>query len=275
MAVRHTDEKFPHLHIFAVAPDARRLHPGLAAAKSAENCGKTGKDLGKAAADGLRAAQDRYYDAVGQYAAQARLGPRRSRLSRKDWVRIQFANEKTAEMLNNPAKLKAEAEAAAAVEWGKKSLISKISEYGKKSAENRQFVAEREGQSRAEAAALTAVARADSCAAKERVRANTAERQCESLKGALDTERAKASEATHTGAVLDALLQDAIPYLPVAQRQYVRDVLQAQAGGTVSAGVAAACAPAAEVQDGDDEVTRNLKIAAARDTARNNSGPQM
>lgn len=102
MAVRHTDEKFPHLHIFGIAPDARRLHPGLAAAKIAENCGKTGKDLGKAAADGLRAAQDRYYEIVGQYAAQARLGPKRARLSRKDWVRIQFANEKTAEMLNNP-----------------------------------------------------------------------------------------------------------------------------------------------------------------------------
>lgn len=34
-------------------------------------------------------------------------------------------------------------------------------------------------------------------------------------------------------------------------------------------------APAAEVNQDDDEVTRNLKIAAARDTARNNSGPSM
>lgn len=276
MAVRHTDEKFPHLHIFAVAPDARRLHPGLAAAKTAENCGKKGGDLGKAAADGLRAAQDRYYESVGQYAGQARLGPRRTRLSRKDWVKTQFANQKTAEMLNNPGKLRAEAEAQAAAEWGKKSLVAKVAKYGNKSAENRQFVAGRESQSRAEKAALSAVARADASAAKERARADSAERQCESLKGAMDMERAKASEATHSAGVLDALLQDAIPYLPAEQRQYVRDVLQAQASNTVSAGVAAACAPAAaEVADGDDEVTRNLKIAAARDTARNNSGPSM
>lgn len=191
MAVRHTDEKFPHLHIFGIAPDARRLHPGLAAAKSAENQGKEGKDLGKAAADGLRAAQDRYYETVGQYVGQARLGPRRARLSRKDWVKIQFANEKTAEMLSKPARLMAEAEAKAAVAWGKKSLISKVSEYSKKSAENSQFSAERRGQSAAEKAALVAVDRADASAAKERVRADTAERQRDDLKAKLDMERGK------------------------------------------------------------------------------------
>jgi len=102
MAVRHTDEKFPHLHIFAVAPDARRLHPGLEAAKSAENCGKKGRDLGKAASEGLRAAQDRYYEMVGKFEGQARLGPKRMRLSREDWQRTKAANEKYAEMLNNP-----------------------------------------------------------------------------------------------------------------------------------------------------------------------------
>lgn len=125
---------------------------------------------------------------------------------------------------------------------------------------------------------MVAVDRADASAAKERVRADTAERQRDDLKAKLDMERGKASEATHSAAVLDALLQDAIPHLPREQVQYVRDVLAAQAGGTVSAGVAAACtpaAPAAEVADGDDEVTRNLKIAAARDTARNNAGPSM
>jgi hypothetical protein len=284
MAVRHTDEKFPHLHIFAVAPDARRLHPGLEAAKSAENCGKKGGDLGKAASEGLRAAQDRYYEAVGKPEGQARLGPRLTRKTHAEWLKVQFANEKMAEMLNNPNKLRGEAEAKAAHEWGEKSFIAKVSAYGKKNTEHRQFSAKNRAIERAERMAAKKVSRAEAQTGAALARAKIAEGKVTKLEGekremeaALRNKTDSMLDIKNSRDVLDTVLSGELPHMTKKRQRYVREVLESQAEKTASAKVAAACAPAGRGEDqqimaGDDEATRTLKRETnAQNAAARNS----
>lgn len=85
-AVRHTDERFPHLHCYGLDPDflVDRLHPGLR-----ETIGKTGKEAGIAAAGGLRQVQDDYFREVAALCGMTRDGPKRERLSRPEWQQKQ------------------------------------------------------------------------------------------------------------------------------------------------------------------------------------------
>jgi hypothetical protein len=74
----HTDEKFPHLHFYATAPDgkAKAIHPGHRVAK------KAGKGTFKKA---MSAWLDQWYEAVSRRHGMARTGPKRERLSREEW----------------------------------------------------------------------------------------------------------------------------------------------------------------------------------------------
>lgn len=94
--VRHTDEEFPHLHIFALPElvpgiDATALHPGKRAKQKAEELArKEGLSAREAVAIGnkelkrnMRKFQDIYYTHVGEPCGLLRLGPKRQRLTRK------------------------------------------------------------------------------------------------------------------------------------------------------------------------------------------------
>lgn len=96
---RHTDEPFPHLHIYALPElvpglDATALHPGKRAkAKAEEKARKEGLSAREAVAIGnkalkqnMRKFQDVYYTHVGEPCGLLRLGPKRQRLSRKDYM---------------------------------------------------------------------------------------------------------------------------------------------------------------------------------------------
>lgn len=95
---RHTDETYPHLHVYALPVgiaglDAQLLHPGKAAKKVAEaRCKADGMPLRDAVATGnaaLKAAmrdwQDRYFREVGEPCGLLRSGPNRERLSRAQY----------------------------------------------------------------------------------------------------------------------------------------------------------------------------------------------
>jgi len=118
-AVQHTDEKFPHLHCYALRKDfdASKSHPGLAAAATS---GLKGREAGKVAIDALRAVQDAYSAQVGHLCGQTRLGPGKRRLSRSGWK----AEQAQYEALEHA---EARAEKKIALEFGKKSFATKIS----------------------------------------------------------------------------------------------------------------------------------------------------
>lgn len=96
---RHVDEPHPHLHVFALPElipgiDASLLHPGKRAkAITMEKAKKEGAAPKAALTAGNRALktsmrqfQDVYYQHVGEPCGLLRLGPRRQRLSRKDYL---------------------------------------------------------------------------------------------------------------------------------------------------------------------------------------------
>jgi hypothetical protein len=87
---RHTDERFCHLH-FAIVPKLNKngsihlgsFHPGLAAQRAVKINKKSAKDHAYKSA--MREFQDQYYEGVGLKNGQLRFGPRRRRLTRKEW----------------------------------------------------------------------------------------------------------------------------------------------------------------------------------------------
>lgn len=81
--VEHTDEDRPHLHFYAVnakVSETRELHPGHGAAK-----GLAGAEAMAAYKAGCKDFQDRYWMDVGLPVGLTREGPKRARLSRKEW----------------------------------------------------------------------------------------------------------------------------------------------------------------------------------------------
>ncbi|MCG7636508.1 MULTISPECIES: plasmid recombination protein [unclassified Alteromonas] len=89
-AVAHLDERWVHIH-FVLAPksdisnqlDISSIHPGLAAQRLVKESSKSKKDF--AYKEAMRCFQDEYYESVGLKNGQLRYGPRRRRLSRKEW----------------------------------------------------------------------------------------------------------------------------------------------------------------------------------------------
>lgn len=88
--VEHLDEKHPHLHFYVVPQvgpgfNAKSLHDGFKAAESAKNQ----VEQKRLYCDAMRALQDDFFRAVGARHQQARLGPRRRRLTRAQWLQEQ------------------------------------------------------------------------------------------------------------------------------------------------------------------------------------------
>ncbi len=91
--VEHLDEPRPHLH-FVVVPKldgAGRLcidqvHPGHRAATDCKSAGGSPRQQKDAYAAAMIALQDDCYDSVSARCGLVRLGPRRQRLTRKQWV---------------------------------------------------------------------------------------------------------------------------------------------------------------------------------------------
>jgi hypothetical protein len=84
--VEHLDERHPHLHFYAVPNagpgfNAKRLHDGFVAAHEAQSPAEQRKLY----CEGMRALQDDFFEKVGARHEQARLGPRRRRLTRAQW----------------------------------------------------------------------------------------------------------------------------------------------------------------------------------------------
>jgi hypothetical protein len=92
--ILHTDERFPHLHFYAVPPaidgrvHMRTIHCGMAARDTVKDVKKV-KGTGKARTvlyrNAMRAFQDRYFGSVGSLTALARIGPGVRRLTRDKW----------------------------------------------------------------------------------------------------------------------------------------------------------------------------------------------
>lgn len=86
-AVLHLDETFPHVHIYTVDPDARRLSPGWQAKRQTEAAGLAAKLPQNVICQQANAAykaamvlwQDALYEGVNKFHGLDRLGPKRQR----------------------------------------------------------------------------------------------------------------------------------------------------------------------------------------------------
>lgn len=127
-AVQHLDEKFPHLHCYAVKADfeAKENHPGFRAKKEALASGKSAKEAEIAGALALKAFLDRYHEQVGQKYGMERFGPKRERLSRKAWVKRQIAADEHAERVRERTAYCAKLQAEVAAQWAQTSTLGKI-----------------------------------------------------------------------------------------------------------------------------------------------------
>ncbi len=75
-AFEHSDESFPHLHVYTISNDARDLHAGERAKRA------TSEKPHQAYRDAMVGWQDRFYELSGAPCGLLRLGPRRRRLDR-------------------------------------------------------------------------------------------------------------------------------------------------------------------------------------------------
>ncbi|UPJ60301.1 plasmid recombination protein [Bradyrhizobium sp. 192] len=118
--VEHLDELRPHLH-FVVVPKlcgAGRLrmesvHPGKRAAAQCEDAGGTRREQKDAYIDAMIDLQHAYYEQVSVLCGLTRLGPRRQRLTRKEWIEQQRQAEALAEAHAKLETLKTEVRAKA------------------------------------------------------------------------------------------------------------------------------------------------------------------
>ncbi|EPF9726322.1 plasmid recombination protein [Vibrio fluvialis] len=101
-AIAHVDEKYFHIHFF-VLPEVNEnnvlnfasIHDGIRARESVSKLGAKAKV--RAYSEAMRSFQDEYYAKVGIPCGLTREGPKRRRLTRKEWMHEQ----KTAERLAN------------------------------------------------------------------------------------------------------------------------------------------------------------------------------
>jgi hypothetical protein len=100
-ATAHKDEKWCHIHMGFLPKknndgslDLNSFHPGLAAQKFVTTKTKKAKDF--AYKEAMRVFQDEYFEAVGIRNSLLRHGPRRRRLSRKEW----FAQKRYAVLIS-------------------------------------------------------------------------------------------------------------------------------------------------------------------------------
>lgn len=87
--IEHQDEQHPHIHFYAVPKfeqSFNSIHQGRAAAAEAKRKGETKAAQQYAHNNAMRYWQDRLFQAVGREFGLARLGPKRQRLTRAEWV---------------------------------------------------------------------------------------------------------------------------------------------------------------------------------------------
>lgn len=101
---QHLDEPRPHLH-YVVVPKLdsslrlriESVHPGVRAAVECKSAGGAPRQQKDAYVDAMIDLQDTYYERVAVRCGLTRLGPRRQRLTRKEWVQQQRQAEALAQ----------------------------------------------------------------------------------------------------------------------------------------------------------------------------------
>ena len=133
VALAHDDEAHPHIHFWLLPddPDARAdtLHPGKVAKREAEalarGAGLSDREAVRVGNDALkvamRAVLDDYHQTVGERLGMTRDGPKRRRLTRKEWQAEKAEAVRRAEALKRAEGAEkvvqdAEAQAAAVIE---------------------------------------------------------------------------------------------------------------------------------------------------------------
>ena len=118
--VEHVDEPFPHIHFVVVPPleaDRRMrissVHPGHRAKHAAADNGGDKRDQKRAFQLAMRRLQDDYFAEVGAKHGLTRVGPRRQRLTRLEWVERRREAVALAEAQKRVEQLAAEVKAAA------------------------------------------------------------------------------------------------------------------------------------------------------------------
>jgi hypothetical protein len=94
--VEHQDEKHPHLHFYAVPKPGQafnELHQGRAASADAKRKGEPKAAQLRAHNKAMRAWQDRVYTGVCRKFGMARLGPKRQRLTRSEYMSRQLVEK--------------------------------------------------------------------------------------------------------------------------------------------------------------------------------------
>ncbi|RBP84251.1 hypothetical protein EBI01_05595 [Marinomonas rhizomae] len=109
--VVHSDEPFWHCHFYLVPKldvnnslDIGLVHDGIAARNTVSS--QSAKIKLRAYSDAMRAFQDAYYTNVGIPCGLTRDGPRRRRLTRKEWKVEQEASKRLANTLNRSDSIK-------------------------------------------------------------------------------------------------------------------------------------------------------------------------
>ena len=103
--VLHVDESHPHIHFYVLPKPSnegylhiRSVHCGMAARDQVhEKEMGAGKIRSRLYKEAMRAFQDRYFETVGKPLGMAREGPKRRRLSRKQWKEEQAHQERQAQ----------------------------------------------------------------------------------------------------------------------------------------------------------------------------------
>lgn len=94
--VEHTDEEHPHIHFYVVPKAGERfdsVHDGYRAANEAKAAGAKKGEQNTAYNTAMKGWQDSLYQSFGLPFGLARLGPKRRRLTRKEWRIEQAATE--------------------------------------------------------------------------------------------------------------------------------------------------------------------------------------
>lgn len=221
-AVQHLDEKFPHLHLYAVRPDfdAKMNHPGYAAQAEAKASGASAKEAEIAGANALKDFLDRYQKQVGDKYGMNRYGPRRSRETRKAWVKRQIANDEHAEVLRNRDKYKQDVKEEVAAEWAATSIVGKAS-FARSTATDADIKKRAKAEAKrvvsgyvnqfenAEKAVKKAVAKAD----KAREKAASLERENEALSALNTSLTASLDDANKRVALVDYTMSENVKAL--------------------------------------------------------------
>ncbi len=103
------DEPYNHVHFYCHPSPSikntiniRDVHIGMKQRDTVPDKGEgSGKKRRKLYKDAMRQFQDRYYEKVAKLCGQSRIGPKRNRLTRKEWRDEQLSSEKQAEALKN------------------------------------------------------------------------------------------------------------------------------------------------------------------------------